>query len=250
MASARVSSLAVVVVLLGLVYVGSQLLAQQPAPSQVLTPESLRIPEQPRPAPPSASDTELSARYGRASEASGERRMADGAAHVRRLGIQPARSNQHEERRAPPAGMDAVDRHEQRARGCAARQWRRDVRLDVVQPGARARREVGRLRSGGIAARADQRARQTGEPRRRALWRQGVLPSWAEAALVALDAKTGKRSLADDPSATTRPASTSPRHRWSPTASLSRAFLEATARIADSWRPTIPRRAASSGKPI
>jgi alcohol dehydrogenase (cytochrome c) len=44
-----------VVALLGLVYVGSQLLAQQPAPSpQVLTPESLSIPEQPPPAPPSA----------------------------------------------------------------------------------------------------------------------------------------------------------------------------------------------------
>jgi alcohol dehydrogenase (cytochrome c) len=44
-----------VVALLGVVYVGLQLLAQQPAPSpQVLTPESLRIPEQPPPAPPSA----------------------------------------------------------------------------------------------------------------------------------------------------------------------------------------------------
>jgi alcohol dehydrogenase (cytochrome c) len=44
-----------VVALLGLVYVGSQLLAQQPAPSpQVLTPESLSIPEQPPAAPPSA----------------------------------------------------------------------------------------------------------------------------------------------------------------------------------------------------
>ena len=55
MASARVSSLAAVVALLGLVYVGSQLLAQQPAPAaQVPSPESLSIPEQPPPAPPSA----------------------------------------------------------------------------------------------------------------------------------------------------------------------------------------------------
>ena len=47
-ASARLSSLAAVVALVGLAYVGTHLLAQQPAvPLQVLTPESLSIPEQP-----------------------------------------------------------------------------------------------------------------------------------------------------------------------------------------------------------
>src|SRR5688572_27206391 len=53
MAPARLFSLAVVVALLGLVYVGSQLLAQQPVP-QVPPSESLKIPVQPPPATPSA----------------------------------------------------------------------------------------------------------------------------------------------------------------------------------------------------
>ena len=55
MATARFSSLAAVIALLALAHVGTQLLAQQPAPAaQVPSPESLSIPEQPPPAPPSS----------------------------------------------------------------------------------------------------------------------------------------------------------------------------------------------------
>ena len=55
MITERSSYLAAAVAVIGLAYVSTRLLAQQPAlPPQVPTPESLSIPEQPPPAPPSA----------------------------------------------------------------------------------------------------------------------------------------------------------------------------------------------------
>jgi alcohol dehydrogenase (cytochrome c) len=55
MTSARISYLAAAVAIIGLAYASTRPLAQQPAPSpQVLTPESLSIPEQPPPASPSS----------------------------------------------------------------------------------------------------------------------------------------------------------------------------------------------------
>ena len=188
-ATARLSSLAGVVVLIGLAYVGSRLLAQQPAP-QVLTPESLSIPEQPPPAPPSAMLQNYPA-----VTAERLKQPADGewlmCAARTTDGVTVLSINQHEERRCASSGMDSVSWHEQRTRGCADRQRRRDVRLDVVQPGAGARRKVGHCPMAVSQSRADKRARQTGE-RGVSLYGDKVFTVLTEAVLVALDAKTEK----------------------------------------------------------
>ena len=90
------------------------------------------------------------------------------------------------------------------------RQRRRDVRLDVVQPGAGARREVGQRAVALSQRRADQREGQAGQPRRRAVRRQGVRA--AGRGRVSLrstrkrEKKCGGRRLATTPPANTMTA--------------------------------------------
>ena len=68
-------------------------------------------------------------------------RLADDSPHVRRVGLQPAQSDQHRQRQQAAAGLD--DRHgrDARPRVGARRQQRRDVRDHAEQSGDRARRE-------------------------------------------------------------------------------------------------------------
>ena len=95
----------------------------------------------PPPAPRAADPAELQAGHGRTAEEARGRRLADDPAHLRRLGLQPARSDHAGQRRAAAAGVGVLDRRDQRPRGAADRQRRRDVRRDAGQPGDRARRE-------------------------------------------------------------------------------------------------------------
>ena len=77
---------------------------------------------------------------GAAAEAR-RRRLADDPPHLRRLGLQPARSDHAGQRRAAAAGVDLLDRRHQRTRSAADRERRRDVRVDAGQPGDRRRGE-------------------------------------------------------------------------------------------------------------
>ena len=86
-----------------------------------------------------------------------------------------------------------LDRRDQRPRGAADRQQRRDVRRDAGQPGDRARREDRRRCCGATAG----RCRRTsillhGTSRGVALYGDKVFFAAGEAVLVALDAKTGQ----------------------------------------------------------
>ena len=78
----------------------------------------------------------LSSRHDRSPAEAGRRRLADGPAHLRRLGLQPAGADHAGERCAPRAGLELPDRREQRTRSAADRQRRRDVRRDPGQSGA------------------------------------------------------------------------------------------------------------------
>ncbi len=82
----------------------------------------------------------LPAGDGRAAHASGRRRLADGAAHLRRLGLQPARADHRRQRPAAAAGLGVLDRRQQRPRGGADRRQRRDVRVHAGAPGGGHRR--------------------------------------------------------------------------------------------------------------
>ena len=140
----------------------------------VLTPESLSIPEQPPSPPPSSALLNY-----RAVTAERLKQPADGEwLMVRRTydgwGYSPLdQINTKNVSRLQPVWTH-VHRHEQRTRGRAARQRRCDVRVDVVQPGAGARREVGRRVVALSQRRTHQREGQAGEPRRRAVRRQSV----------------------------------------------------------------------------
>ena len=102
---------------------------QLQAPGAVDPP--LSIPEQTAVTSALACVTKLLTRFCESPQAATRRRLADDPAHVQRMGLQSARSDQRWKRQAPSAGVDDVDRHEQRARGGADRQRRRDVRLDA-----------------------------------------------------------------------------------------------------------------------
>ena len=111
-----------------------------------------------------------------ASPHAGRRRLADDPAFVRRLGLQPARSDHAGQRQPAAAGVGVCDRRQQRARSRAGREQRRDVRLDAVAPGRRDRCEDRRdplaLHQGG---RRERRRAASHVARRRALRRQGLL---------------------------------------------------------------------------
>ena len=111
-----------------------------------------------------------------AAEARG-RRVADDPPHLRRVGLQPARSDHRRQRRTPAAGVGLLDRRRERPRGAAPRPRRRDVRLDARQPGDCRRREDGPASLALSTAAARGRRRHAPDhARRRALRRQGVSP--------------------------------------------------------------------------
>ena len=64
--------------------------------------------------------------------------------HLRLPGLQPARSDQHGERRRPEAAVDVLHRHARRPPGPAGRQQRRHVHHHAEQPPGRAGRRDGR----------------------------------------------------------------------------------------------------------
>ncbi len=118
----------------------------------------------------------LRAGHGRTAEEPGRRRVADGAPHLRRLGLQPARPDHAGQRRPAAAGVGVLDRRRQRPRGGSCRRQRRDVPVDARAPRRRHRRQDRRaavaLHQG--RGRDDHRA-ASDHARHRALWRQSVL---------------------------------------------------------------------------
>ena len=106
-----------------------------------------------------------------------DRRMADDPPHLRRVGLQPARSDHRRQRRAAAAGMGLRDRRRERPRGAAPRPRRRDVRLDAGQPGDRRRCQDGHASLALSATTARRRRRHAPDDARcRSLRRQGVSP--------------------------------------------------------------------------
>ncbi len=91
-------------------------------------------------------------------------------------GYSPLTRDHARQRRAPAACVGRLDRRQQRTRGGAHRQQRRNVRRHARQPGHRARRGVRPdplAISAAAAGRRDPAAPD--QPRRRAVRRQGVL---------------------------------------------------------------------------
>ena len=146
------------------------------------------------------------------------RRLADDPADVRRLGLQPARSDYAGQRRAAAARLGVLDRRDRAATGAADRERRRHVHRHAEQPGDRARRQDRRtaLALPPPAARRCHRAARN-QPRRRAVRRQGVLRARRGGARRARRPNRS-RGLDDARRQTTGAATTCRSRRWWPTA--------------------------------
>ena len=118
--------------------------------------------------------------------------------HLRRLGLQPAGADHDRERRPAEAGMDPGDRPGRGPPGAADRQQRRDVRRDAGEPGAWPSTPRPATCCGGSSGRSRRTccfsirpAAASGCSATRCIF------AAADAVLVALDAKTGRRGVDD-----------------------------------------------------
>ena len=118
----------------------------------------------------------LQAGYCRATSQARRSGLADDPPHLRRMGLQSAVRHYAGERSAIEAGVGVLDRRSASASGRTARQRRRDVRHESEQSGHRDRCEERKPALALSTAARDRHERSASDqPRRGALWRQGVL---------------------------------------------------------------------------